>query len=223
MSWKLKIYGFMALLSLLTPLGAASGAGARPAPDILVYALFQGKAVLIVDGKKRVLQVGEKSPEGITLVASDGESAVVDIDGRRERLSLATQLGSVITAPTQTEVQLFPDASGMYFANGSVNGQVVRFLVDTGATLIAMNGALAKRLGIDYRMGRKGTVETASGVEGAYGITLRSVKVGEIELRDVDAVVIDGGYPTEVLLGMSFLGRLEMQRDARHLLLRKKH
>lgn len=217
------------LLSLLmvfnfaAPMSLARGAGNPPTTDILVYALFQGKAVLMVNGTKRVLKEGERSPEGILLVSSDGDSATVEMHGRRERLTLGSHLGSAISAPIQAEVRLYPDASGMYVTDGTINGQSVRFLVDTGATLVSMNAVLAKRLNIDFRMGRKGKVETASGVEDAYGITLKSVKVGTVELRDVDAVVIDGSYPTDVLLGMSFLSRLEMQRDATHLVLRRKH
>lgn len=218
----LKLLGLVIVLGFAAPLQMARGASGPAAADIFVYALFQGKAVLMVNGTKRVLNVGERSPEGILLVSSDGDSATVEFNGRRERLSLGSHLGPAISAPTQAEVRLYPDESGMYFTSGTINGQSVRFLVDTGATLISMNAVLAKRLAIDYRMGKKGMVETASGVENAYGITLKSVKVGAVELRDVDAVVIDGGYPTDVLLGMSFLGRLEMQRDTKHMVLRKK-
>jgi len=217
----LKLLGLLMVLGVAT-LQTARAAGGPAAADILVYALFQDKAVLMVNGTKRILKVGERSPEGIVLLSSDGDSATVEFNGRRERLTLGSHLGPAIAAPTQAEVRLYPDERGMYSIDGTINGQSVRFLVDTGATLIAMNAVIAKRLAIDFRMGKKGIVETASGIENAYGITLKSVKVGAVELRDVDAVVIDGGYPTDVLLGMSFLGRLEMQRDAKHMVLRKK-
>lgn len=217
----LKLLGLLMVLGVAT-LQTARAAGGPAAADILVYALFQDKAVLMVNGTKRILKVGERSPEGIVLLSSDGDSATVEFNGRRERLTLGSHLGPAIAAPAQAEVRLYPDERGMYSIDGTINGQSVRFLVDTGATLIAMNAVIAKRLAIDFRMGKKGIVETASGIENAYGITLKSVKVGAVELRDVDAVVIDGGYPTDVLLGMSFLGRLEMQRDAKHMVLRKK-
>lgn len=223
------MFKMLYVLSLLTlsgfaaPTQIACAADSQTTAGIFVYALFQDKAVVMVNGMKRVLNVGERSPEGILLLSSDGDSATVEINGRREQLSLGTHLGSAISAPTQAEVRLYPDAKGMYFTDGAINGQSVRFLVDTGATLIAMNAGLAKRLAIDYRMGKKGSVETASGIENAFAITLKSVKVGAVELKNVAAVVLDGGYPTEVLLGMSFLGQLEMQHDAKHLVLRKKH
>lgn len=219
----LYLSGLLIVLGFAAPEQCARAANGQTAVDILVYALFQDKAVLMVNGTKRVLNVGERSPEGILLLTSNSDSAMVEFNGRREHLSLGAHLGSAISAPAQAEVRLYPDAKGMYFTEGTINGQSVRFLVDTGATLIAMNAGLAKRLAIDYRMGKKGTVETASGIENAFGITLKSVKVGAVELKNVAAVVLDGGYPTEVLLGMSFLGQLEMQRDAKHLVLRKKH
>jgi aspartyl protease family protein len=89
----------------------------------------------------------------------------------------------------------------------------VTFLVDTGASTIALNSATAKRIGIDYTKGRPGMATTASGYTRVYSVKLDSVKVGEIVLRNVDAGVIDGPQPETPLLGMSFLNALEMKRD----------
>jgi aspartyl protease family protein len=199
-------------------------AGPSHSADIVVYALFQGKAVLLIDGQRRLLSVGQTSPEGITLVATDGQAAELTIGGRREVLPLGAHVGQPIAGPATTRVQLWPDEMGMYVTTGSINGHLVRLMVDTGATQLAMNTALAKRLGIDFRVtGTKGRVETASGVVAAYGVVLRSVKVGDIELRDVEAVVIDGDYPSEALLGMSFLGRVDLERTGKSLVLQQKH
>ena len=112
----------------------------------------------------------------------------------------------------------------MFSTIGSINGYPVRFLVDTGATMVAMNGSQARRLGLDFEMeGELQWVTTASGLEKAYRITLDRVKVGDIELTNVDSAVLGGDFPTQVLLGMSFLGRLEMQRAGNLLELRKKY
>jgi aspartyl protease family protein len=100
----------------------------------------------------------------------------------------------------------------------------VNFLVDTGATTVVLNASQGRRLGLDYRMdGTIVSVVTASGVERGYQIKLRSVKVGQIELTNVEATVVDGAFPPEALLGMSFLGRLESESTPTMLLLRKKY
>jgi aspartyl protease family protein len=94
--------------------------------------------------------------------------------------------------------------------------------VDTGATTVVLNAGEARRLGIDYRMNSKiVSVTTASRQERGYLVELRSVKMGSIEVRNVAATVIDGAFPPQALLGMSFLGRLESERTPTMLLLRK--
>ena len=120
-------------------------------------------------------------------------------------------------------VQIWPDAYGMYSIIGNINSYPVTFLVDTGATLIAMNKNEARRLGLDYLViGTPSQASTASGVVNTYHIKLKKVRVGDITLTGVDATVIDGNFPTEVLLGNSFLNRLDMRRDGKMLELKQK-
>ena len=193
--------------------------------QIAVLALFEGKAIISIDGKRRVLSEGQRSPEGVTLISADSNAAVLNVDGQRQRFTIgaAQSLGGY-AAPRQRAITIYPDRSGMYRINGSLNGHVVNFLVDTGATTVAMNAVQAKRLGIDFRyVGRPGQVATASGVVQAYAIRLQTVKVGEIAIRDVAAVVIDGPYPQDVLLGMSFLSRIDMKRQGKKLILHQKY
>jgi len=190
---------------------------------VMVLGLFSGKAVLQIDGKRRVLKVGERSPEGLLLVAADSNGATVEIDGTRQRMELGSHIGSSFQGPQLAEVQVWPDKRGMYKVIGSINGLPVDFLVDTGATTIAMNSAQAKRLGIDFRVqGDRGMVSTASDVVPAYKVTLDRVTVGDITLRQVISVVIDGAQPQDVLLGMSFLGQLDMQRQGQVMVLKQK-
>ena len=112
----------------------------------------------------------------------------------------------------------------MFQTTGSINGLPVQFLVDTGASSVAMNSAEARRLGIDYRVvGEETRVATASGIESAYAVNLERVKVGEIQLHNVAGVVIDGAQPQQVLLGMSFLGQLDMNNEGTVMTLRKKY
>jgi aspartyl protease family protein len=111
-------------------------------------------------------------------------------------------------------VTLYPDRGGHFFVDGLVNGTNVRFMVDTGATVVAMSSAVANRIGIDYRkQGRPGMASTPAGYVKTYNITLGTVQVGGITLHNVAGSVIEGNHPREALLGMSFLGHLDMKRD----------
>ncbi len=108
-------------------------------------------------------------------------------------------------------------ADGHFWANAQVNGQPVRFLVDTGATAVALTPADAERLGFrpfDLDYGRR--VITAGGASRAAAVTLSSVSVDGARLEDVDALVVERGLDVS-LLGMSYLGRLarfEANREA---------
>ncbi|MGH8574500.1 MAG: retropepsin-like aspartic protease family protein, partial [Gammaproteobacteria bacterium] len=127
------------------------------------------------------------------------------------------------TARAKASVRIWPDPTGMYAAPGSINGVPVQFLIDTGATQVAMNKNEARRLGIDYaRTGIEAAVHTASGITRSYQITLREVRVGDIVLAAVPASIIDGDFPKQLLLGNSFLNRIEMRRDGAMMELRKK-
>ncbi len=194
------------------------------AERVVAIGLFSGKAMLEIDGKRRLLKVGERSPEGVRLIAADSGSAVIEMNGAERRIELGTQIGASYKAGEgAAEVQIWPDQRNMYRITGAINGMPVDFLVDTGATTIAMNAAEARRLGIDYRVqGERGMVSTASGVAPVYRVSLNSVTVGAITLHQVDAVVLEGAQPDSVLLGMTFLGRLEMQRDGQLMVLKKK-
>ena len=193
---------------------AASGTGA--AEKISLQALFKDKAIIVVDGARRVLKSGETSPEGIKLLATDTqeEKAEVEIDGKREVL----RLGVVVAGFDQKgkgSVVLYPERGGHFFADGSINGTPVRFMVDTGATVIAMNSIIAKRIGIDYiRNGSPGMASTPAGNVRTYDISLNTVQIGGITLYNVQGSVIEGNHPREALLGMSFLGQLDMKRDS---------
>jgi len=112
----------------------------------------------------------------------------------------------------------------MYTTVGSINGLTVTFLVDTGASQVALNANEARRLGIDFRVsGTPTAVDTASGVARAWAVTLDSVKVGSLEMRNVGAVVLEGSTPQHALLGMTYLGQLEIDNDGRLMTLRKKY
>lgn len=212
----MKYLWMLMLLLLVLPAAAVE--------KVSVVGLFNGRAVLEIDGTRRVLKVGERSPEGVKLLAADSESARLEIDGREQRMTLGSHISGSYQAPQRAEVHVWPDRSGMYRRSGSINGQPVDFLVDTGASHIAMNSIQARRLGIDYRVhGERVMTSTASAVVSAYQITLERVQLGDITLRQVSAIVLEGPQPQDVLLGMSFLGRLEMQRESEAMVIREKY
>jgi aspartyl protease family protein len=205
-------------LLLLWPLLAGA------APDIVVLGLFKDRAVLSIDGQRRVLARGETSPEGVKLLSADSESAVLAIEGQTRRYTLGSHIGASYTPPEESVVRIWP-SGGLYRTSGFINGRTVDFLVDTGASSVAMGAAVARRLGIDYRYrGEPHVVETANGRVRAYRVRLDTVRVGDIQLRNVEASVLEGnGAGNEVLLGMTYLGRVEMQREGEAMVLRQKH
>lgn len=208
-----------ALFLVLAVLPAGAGAA-----DISLFALFKDKAILHIDGTRRVLSIGTESPEGVRLVSTDtqAEEAVVELKGKRETLRLG-MVFSAFQGAGRESVTLFSDTNGFFHAEGAINGAAVTFLVDTGASSIAINSATARRAGIDYTKGRAGTARTASGYTRMYSIKLDTVKVGEIVLRNVEAGVIDGPQPETPLLGMSFLGALEMKREGNRMELTRRY
>lgn len=176
------------------------------------------------------MHTGETSPEGLLLVSADTDEAVVEVDGRREvlRLGLVTSVPGMEAEPDPTWtgpalISLWADPSGFFYVPGLINGYPVRFLVDTGATTVALSSELAERIGIEYTKGQRGIASTASGVIPVYGFDLKSVTVGGIELSNVSAGVILGEHPTVPLLGMSFLGQLDMVREGNRLDLKRRN
>lgn len=109
-------------------------------------------------------------------------------------------------------------SDGHYWAEGEVNGQTVRFLVDTGATAVALTRDDAARLGIDVDHLRYGySVVTAGGQARAAAVKLASISVAGARIDDVDALVIEKGLDTS-LLGMTYLGRLSSFQATRQAL-----
>ena len=192
-------------------------------PSVRVLALFPGKAMLEIDGKRKVLAAGS-AESGVRLVSSTTAEAVVEIDGRRETLVLGTAVAATYARPERREVRILKDdRRDGYFVDGLINGQPVRFLVDTGATSIAMSERHAARLGISHRVdGTRVGVGTASGRAVGHRVRLREVSVGGMRLNDIRAVVIDGDSPVHVLLGMNVLGEFELEQRENLLILRSR-
>lgn len=193
------------------------------AQEVSVVALFADKAMLAIDkGKPRTLRIGE-TVSGVTLVSADSESAVISIKGRKQRLKIGE--GAYSTATVRTDratTTLIADRDGHFVVTGTINGASVRFLVDTGATMVSMDVNAARRAGVNYLAGTRGYSQTANGVTPVFKVKLDSVKVGDISLTNVDGLVHESPLPV-VLLGMSFLGQLQMRNEGDSLTLTKRY
>jgi aspartyl protease family protein len=197
-------------ISLLLPLAALPAAAADVA---LIGVIGDRAAVVAVDGgEPKTVKVGQQW-KGITVIAVEKERATVEIDGKKRVLTRGEHYRHESAGVSERQsVTLASDASGHFFTSGAINGTPVRFLVDTGATLIALPGRDAVRLGIDYRKGSRGMINTANGPAVVYQVKFDRVKLGDIELTSVDGVVIEQGLEI-ALLGMSFLNRVDMKRE----------
>ena len=191
---------------------------------VRVMALFQDKAMLEIDGKNRLLRKGDISPEGVRLISADAREAVIEFNGEQRRYQLNNQVGGSFREPESREARIWRDSGGSFTTVGSINGRTVNMLVDTGASSVAMSEREAKRLGIPYRQkGKRILINTASGSALGYEITLDQVQVGQVLLRNVGAMVIEGNSPREVLLGMTFLSRVQMDNQGAVMILRSKY
>jgi aspartyl protease family protein len=209
---------------LLTVLFMVAATSVVASPRIEVQALYGGKAIVMIDGQRRTLSAGQTSPEGVKLIAADSKQAVLEFDGRRKAYQPGGAISLSYAKPEHHEEKIYADDRGMFHSVGTINGRTVRFLVDTGATTVAMNKSQARQLGVDYRMkGERIVVSTASENVKGYRVRLKSVSLGRIKQRDVDAMVIDGHHPGPVLLGMSFLGNLKVEKSGGVMSIRQRN
>lgn len=220
-----KPVGIMPTPHMLGLLLCSLSLAATAADELVINGLFRNKAIVTIDGQQRVLKQGVPGPEGVLLIESNSEQAVIEINGERDTYKLSTRIGNRFrNATSSRSILIAPDAGGMYTINGAINGASVDFVVDTGASVVSMNSSVAKRLGIDYRLtGRESVSYTASGKDRIYVVNLKRVRIGEIELRNIAGAVHEGNFPVITLLGMSFLGKLDIKREGRLLELEKKY
>lgn len=208
-----------AFMPRIIALLACLACGAAAAADVaLIGVIGDRAAVLAVDGgEPKTVKLGQRW-NGIAVLSVEKDRATVEIDGRKRTLQLGQHYRGVPVKSNRQLVTLAADARGHFVTEGSVNGNPVRFLVDTGATSVVLPGRDAERLGLDYRKGERGLNQTANGVVATYSVTLDSVRLGDIEVTAVDAVVIEQGLNI-ALLGMSFLNRVEMKREGQSMVL----
>jgi aspartyl protease family protein len=198
---------FLPLLALLVAATAHS-------QSVTLSGMVGSKALLIVDGSApKIVSTGE-SFNGVKVVSTQGDSAVLMVGGKR----LNVRVGD---APASVGEQAGSKSSGSKIVLQAGDGKAVQFMVDTGATAVAMGSAEAKRLGIDYTNGKPMRVGTANGATLGYLITLNTVRIGDVEVQNVEAIVAQQGMPF-ILLGNSFLTRFSMRRDNDQMVLERR-
>ena len=181
------------------------------------------KALLMIDGAPRTVATGA-TVQGVKLVSVTGNDAVVEIKGKRVSVVMGgaqVNIGGQASAGGGSQIVLTAGSGGHFLTAGGINGKAVRFLVDTGATSVAMSIAEAEHLGLDYRSGQRLYVSTANGNAPAYKVRLAEVRIGDVVVYDIEAMIV----PTQmefILLGNSFLTRFQMKRENETLTLSKR-
>ena len=203
-----------AILIVATQINAAE-------PMVRVMALFSNKAMLQINGKNHILKKGQKL-KGVTLLTANGRAATIRFDnGLEKTLGLNQSIQQAYKKPVTNKMTLYANRSGMFMTGGRINGQTTKFMVDTGATYVALSSTEADKLNLEFKSAPKVKLQTANEVASGWLINLESVKVGEIQVPQVKAVVMEGDTP-HVLLGMSFLQHLKMERNGAAMTLEQK-
>ena len=193
--------------------------------DVSLIGVFPGKgAVLVIDGSApKSIKIGQKSPEGVSLVSVEKETAVIEIEGRKKTLKIGQHHRTDTSSARGSTFSVSANNRGQFIAAGMINDKnELRMLIDTGASAISIPEKDAQRMGLDYKAGAPGAVSTANGVIQVWRVKLASVKLGDVSVNNIDAVVIPGDGLPIALLGMNFLDRFEMNREGGTMTLRKR-
>lgn len=190
------------------------------ATDVRVVAVAPGRSADVVIGGKEpmTIEIGQ-TIDGVHVLGVDATGAVMTVDGATKRYPLASarSMGHAMAAGSVT---LKADPSGHFITTGAINGKNVTFVVDTGATAVALSAAEAARIGLQYRGGKAMVAMTANGAVRGWQVTLASVRLGDMTVSNVEGMVIDANLGP-VLLGMTFLDRFDMIRQGSTLVLRR--
>jgi aspartyl protease family protein len=204
-------------------LACALAGAAAAAQTVSLGGSLGNNALLVIDGKPRHVAVGS-TVQGVRLISVSGNDALVEVGGKRLALQLGAaqvNLGGVQSEGGGKQIVLTAGTGGHFVTSGSINGKSVRFMVDTGATSIALGQDEAERIGLDYKSGQRGYSSTANGPVPVYRANLASVRIGDVMVYNVDAIVSPAPMPY-VLLGNSYLGRFQMRRENDRMTLDKR-
>ena len=207
--------------ALLTMLLAAVTAQAQ---SVALAGMLGSKALLVVNGTAPKTVAPGETHEGVKVISTSGDQAVVEQNGKRNTLRVGeapVNMGASKGSGKGNRIVLVAGSGGHFMTAGQINGKAVQFMVDTGATSVAMGAQDAERTGINFRAGQPVMMSTANGNVQGYRIKLDSVRVGDVEVFGVDAVVTPQPMPY-MLLGNSFLTRFQMLRENDQMTLTKR-
>ena len=194
------------------------------AQAVALSGILGSKALLVVDGgEPRAVAAGD-AHRGVKVVSVQADSAVLEIGGQRQTMRVGgapVSVGKSVPGGSGARIVLTADGAGHFVTQGTINSRVVQCLVDTGATTIGLSMADADRIGLTYRQGQVVQVGTANGVVRGWKISLSSVRLNDVEVYDIDAIVTPNALPY-VLLGNSFLTRFQMTRTNEQMVLEKR-
>lgn len=217
-----------ARLACLVGMGLAAiclpAIGQSGAPAVALSGILGTKALLVIDGGPPKAMGPGEIHQGVRVVSTQGDGAVLEIGGQRQTLRVGAapvNVGGAAMAGTGSKIVLSADTDGHFVTQGTINSRAVQFLVDTGATTIGIGITDAERLRLDYKSGEPVQVGTANGLARGWRIRLGSVRVNDVEVREVDAVVTPNAMPF-VLLGNSYLARFQMTRNNDQMVLEKR-
>ena len=211
--------------ALLACAGLLAGAPAW-AQSVALQGMMGNRALLIVDGSAPKAVAPGDSHKGVKVVSTAGDQAVLEIGGKRHTLRVGEAPASVGGGDggpaTGQRIVLTAGSGGHFLTEGSINGRAAYFMVDTGATSVSIGAAEAERMGIEYKSGQPVRLNTANGVAGGWRVMLSTVRIRDVEVRNVEAVVSPQPMPY-VLLGNSFLTRFQMRRENDLMVLERRY
>lgn len=207
-------FTLLALFALLVPVEGM-------AQDVGLAGIMGSKAMLMINGgEPQAVPVG-KTVDGVKLVSIQDDQVIIEAGGRKRPLRVGQHAIGVSGGDGSGKIIMTADAQGHFFTTGTINGTSVRFLVDTGASMISLGATDARRIGLDFNRGQKALTNTANGQAVVSKIQVDTVRIGDVTMHNVDALIHQNDMPI-ALLGMSFLNRMEMQRDGSTMTLKKR-
>lgn len=208
-------HGGLGLLLMLCAAGAS-------AAEVSLAGVMGRRATLVIDGgAPQTIAAGALTREGVRLLAVESDAVTVEFEGKRERIRIGERVAHSRSVSVD-RLSLQADSRGHFMTSARVNGGGAQFLIDTGATLVSIGRSEAERLGLDYRKGAPAQSSTANGVVRIWRLQIDALEVGGLTLHNVDAAIHDNDLPVN-LLGMSFLNRMQWQREGNKLILQKRY